>query len=53
MVMDHKKEIKEYQKQASKNNAAGSYATETLPVLRKHLETAQSLTEAAVTTGKR
>ena len=43
MVADHKKDIKEYEKAAKKKDAAGSYATETLPTLRKHLEAAQSL----------
>lgn len=43
MVADHKKDIKDYEKQAKQNDAAGSYAKETLPTLQKHLETAQSL----------
>ena len=43
MITDHKKDIKEYDKAAKKKDAAGSYATETLPTLRKHLDTAQSL----------
>jgi hypothetical protein len=49
MVSDHKKDIKEYEKAAKKKDAAGSYATETLPPLRKHLDTAQSLTGAEKT----
>jgi putative membrane protein len=52
MVEDHKKDIKEYEKEAKKNDAGGAYAKEALPTLRKHLETAQSLNGAA-TTGKR
>ncbi|HET9715743.1 MAG TPA: DUF4142 domain-containing protein [Pseudolabrys sp.] len=44
MVSDHKKDIKEYQKEASKNDAAGQLAKQTLPVLQKHLEHAQQLT---------
>jgi putative membrane protein len=44
MVADHKKDIREYEKQAKKNDAAGSYANETLPTLRKHLQEAQALT---------
>jgi hypothetical protein len=36
-------DIKDYEKAAKKKDAAGSYATETLPTLRKHLETAQTL----------
>jgi len=43
MVADHKKDIKEYEKAAKKQDAVGNYAKETLPALRKHLETAQSL----------
>jgi putative membrane protein len=52
MVADHKKDISEYEKAAKKNDAVGSYANETLPTLRKHLERAQSLTGSA-TTGRR
>jgi putative membrane protein len=52
MVADHKKDIREYDKEAKKTDASGSYAKETLPTLHKHLETAQSLAGAA-TTGKR
>lgn len=43
MIADHKKDIKDYEKAFKKRDAAGSYATETLPTLRKHLDTAQSL----------
>jgi putative membrane protein len=43
MVKDHRQDIKEYQKEASKDDAAGKLAKETLPVLQKHLQTAQSL----------
>ncbi len=47
MVKDHKKEIAEYQKAAKKQgDPAGTYASETLPTLQKHLETAQALTKA-------
>jgi uncharacterized protein (DUF305 family) len=52
MVMDHKKDIKEFEKEAKKSDAVGSFANETLPTLRKHLDTAQSLMSNA-TTGKR
>ena len=34
MVMDHKKEIAAYDKQAKKNDAAAQYASGTLPTLR-------------------
>jgi len=43
MVMDHQKDIKEYQAEAKKNDAAANYAKEALPTLQKHLETAQML----------
>jgi len=44
MVADHKKDIAAYQKASkSKNQAVAGYASETLPTLQKHLETAQSL----------
>ena len=43
MVADHRKDIKDYEKAGKKKDAAGSYATDTLPTLRKHLEMAQSL----------
>jgi putative membrane protein len=47
MVADHKKDISEYQKEAKKKDAAGQYADQSLPVLKKHLETAQSLGKSA------
>jgi putative membrane protein len=47
MVMDHKKDIAEYKKAAKKNDDAGQYAKDTLPVLKKHLQTAQSLEKNA------
>ena len=43
MVKDHKKDISEYDKAAKAKDAAGQYAGETLPTLKKHLETAQSI----------
>ena len=46
MVADHKKDIRDFEKQSKKNDAAGQFAQQTLPVLRKHLETAQSLGKA-------
>ena len=51
MVMDHKKDIAEYKKAASmKNDPAAAYASETLPTLQTHLETAQSLAKPAART---
>jgi putative membrane protein len=52
MVADHKKDIKEYEKEAKKNDAAGAYAKETLPTLHKHLETAQSLSGGATSASR-
>jgi putative membrane protein len=52
MVTDHKKDIKEYEKAAKKTDAAGTYANETLPTFRKHLDSAQSLSGAGAS-GKR
>ncbi len=52
MIADHKKDIADYEKAAKAQDDVGRYATETLPTLRKHLETAQSLAPAP-TTGKR
>jgi putative membrane protein len=49
MVMDHKEDIQKYEKAASMSNAAGTYAKEALPTLRKHLQNAESL--KAATTG--
>jgi putative membrane protein len=43
MVADHKKDIRAYEKEAKRNDAAGQYAGAELPTLTKHLETAQSL----------
>jgi putative membrane protein len=44
MVADHKKDIAAYQKETkSKNQTVAAMASETLPTLQKHLQTAQSL----------
>ena len=51
MVADHKSDIKSFEKESTKNDAAGSYAKETLPTLRKHLQAAESL--QSTTTGSR
>jgi putative membrane protein len=47
MVMDHKKDIAEYKKASTKGDDAGQYAKDSLPVLEKHLQTAQSLQKSA------
>ena len=48
MVMDHKKDIAAFKKASSskQSNVAG-FASETLPTLQKHLQTAQSLQKGA------
>ena len=44
MVKDHKKDIREFEKEAKKkNDPAADFANETVPTLRKHLEMAESL----------
>lgn len=47
MVTDHKKDIAEYKKASSglKTDAVKSYATRTLPVLQKHLDSAQAISK--------
>jgi putative membrane protein len=53
MVADHRMEIAEHRKAAKmKDSAAAGYATEVLPTLEKHLETAQSLAKASGKGGK-
>jgi putative membrane protein len=52
MVKDHQKDIAEYEKESKMQDAAGKYAQETLPTLKKHLETAQNI-EKSATTGQR
>jgi len=44
MVKDHRKDIAEYEKEAKTSNSqASSYAEQSLPVLKKHLQLAESL----------
>jgi len=52
MVTDHRKDIREYEKEAKKNDDAGRYANEALPTLRKHLQEAQSLSGGTRTSGR-
>jgi putative membrane protein len=52
MVDDHKKDIKEFEKESKKpDDAAASFAKETLPTLQKHLEMAQSLSSGKTAAG--
>jgi putative membrane protein len=53
MVADHKMEIAAHKRAAKmKNDAVAAYATESLPVLEQHLQTAESLSKASGKTGK-
>jgi len=49
MVVDHKKDIAEYEKAAKAKDAAGEYASNALPTLKKHLETAESIQKQKTT----
>jgi putative membrane protein len=47
MVDDHRKDVAEYQKAAKKpNDPAAAYASETLPTLQQHMQTAQALAKS-------
>jgi putative membrane protein len=52
MVMGHEENIQKYEKASTMTNAAGAYAKEELPTLRKHLETARSLKSATTGAGR-
>jgi putative membrane protein len=54
MVKDHKEDIAKFEKQAKKNDPVGQFAQQTLPVLHKHLQIAQSIEhkDAAVGSGQ-
>jgi putative membrane protein len=43
MVMDHRNAIREYERASKAKDSIGQYASDSLPTLRKHLRTAQSL----------
>jgi putative membrane protein len=43
MVMDHRNDIREYERASKAKDSIGQYASNTLPTLRKHLQTAESL----------
>lgn len=49
MVMDHKKDVADYKRQAGMKNMdpTVTYASDTLPTLEKHLEAAQALTSGS------
>src|SRR6185312_15672656 len=45
MLADHKKDVKEFQKESSKSDPAGQFAKETVPTLQEHLKMAQQLNQ--------
>jgi putative membrane protein len=50
MVEDHEKDIQKYQRAArNKNDPVGDYASQTLPTLETHLQTAKSLSSEKAT----
>jgi putative membrane protein len=51
MVQDHKKDIAKYQKEAKSKGPLANFAQQTVPVLQKHLQTAQSLQNAGAAVG--
>ena len=52
MIKDHQDDIKEFQKESQKIDAAGQFAKDTLPTLQKHLQTAQQLTQQTTGSGQ-
>jgi putative membrane protein len=51
MVADHKKDIAKYQKEAKGNGPLVQFAQTTLPVLQKHLQTAEALANKGAAVG--
>ena len=43
MVQDHRKDISKFEQESKKSGPVANFAQETLPVLKKHLEMAESL----------
>ena len=43
MVQDHKKDITEFERESKKSGDVASFAQDTLPVLRKHLQIAEQI----------
>lgn len=50
MVQDHKKDISKFERESKKSGDVANFAQDTLPVLKKHLQTAETLS-AHETTG--
>jgi putative membrane protein len=53
MVKDHKQDIAKFQKQAKKSGPVAQFAQATLPVLQKHLQTAQAIVNKGAMTGSK
>lgn len=51
MVKDHKEDIAKYQKEAKSKGPLAQFAEQTVPVLQKHLQTAQSIESKGAMTG--
>jgi len=51
MVQDHKKDIGKFERESKKSGDVANFAQNTLPVLKKHLEIAESL-NGQKTTGR-
>ena len=51
MIKDHKEDIAKYQKEAKSKGPLADFAQQTLPVLEKHLKTAEQLPSKGATVG--
>jgi putative membrane protein len=51
MVKDHKEDIAKFQKEAKSKGEVAQFAQQTLPVLQKHLQTAQSIQNSGAAVG--
>ena len=52
-VKDHKQDIAMYEREAKSKGPLASFAQETLPTLRKHLQTAQAIVGKGAMTGSK
>ena len=50
-IKDHRKDIAEFNKEGKKSGAAGQFAQQTLPALKKHLQMAEQISGKSGTTG--
>jgi len=51
MVQDHRKDITVFERESKKSGEVASFAQDTLPVLKKHLQTAEQINGHHETTG--